>query len=200
MTSPGSPATARSSTHAWAVAWGGSIAILAGLALVLWMMGRSPICTCGFIKLWHGVVQSPENSQHISDWYTPSHVIHGFIFYAVLWWLIPNTSFTTRLLIALGLESAWEIVENTNFTIERYRTATIALDYYGDSILNSVMDALAMVVGFWLASVLPVAVTVLLAAGMELFTGYMIRDNLTLNIIMLLYPLDAIKDWQSGAG
>jgi hypothetical protein len=145
-------------------------------------------------------VQSSENSQHIADWYTPSHVIHGFIFYGLLWWLMPSSSFVTRLLLALGIESAWEILENTSMTIERYRSATIALDYYGDSILNSVMDVLAMAGGFWLASVLPVAVTVCLAVGMELFTGYMIRDNLTLNVIMLVYPLDFIKAWQSGAG
>ncbi|MGE5267679.1 MAG: DUF2585 domain-containing protein [Deltaproteobacteria bacterium] len=200
MTSPGSPATARASSVSPAAAWAAGIAIIAALAFILWALGRSPICTCGTIKFWHGVVQSSENSQHIADWYSPSHVIHGFIFYGVLWWLMPNSSFATRLLIALGIESAWEILENTSMTIERYRTATIALEYYGDSILNSVMDVLAMVGGFWLASVLPVAVTVFLAVGMELFTGYMIRDNLTLNVIMLVYPLDFIKAWQSGAG
>jgi Protein of unknown function (DUF2585) len=200
MTSPGSPATARSSSLSPAAAWASGFAIIAALALVLWAMGRTPFCTCGTIKFWHGAVQSAENSQHIADWYTPSHVIHGFIFYGLLWWLMPNSSFVTRLLLALGIESAWEILENTSMTIERYRSATIALDYYGDSILNSVMDVLAMAGGFWLASVLPVAVTIILAVGMELFTGYMIRDNLTLNVIMLVYPLDFIKAWQSGAG
>jgi hypothetical protein len=180
--------------------WLAAAGVVAGLAIILWAMGRTPICTCGEIKLWHGVVKSAENSQHITDWYTPSHVIHGFIFYGALTWLMPQSSFLTRLLLALGIESAWEIVENTNATIERYRTATIALDYYGDSILNSISDVLAMAVGFTLASILPVSVTVGLAIAAELFTGFMIRDNLTLNVIMLLHPIDAIKAWQSAVG
>jgi hypothetical protein len=200
MAVPSAPAPSDHSGFSPAAAWAAGLTIIAGLAFVLWGMGRTPICTCGDIKFWHGVVQSSENSQHITDWYTPSHVIHGFIFYGVLWWLMPKASFATRLVLALGLESAWEIIENTNATIERYRTSTIALDYFGDSILNSVMDVAAMATGFWLASVLPVWLTVALAVGAELFTGYMIRDNLTLNVIMLLYPLDAIKAWQSGAG
>ena len=179
---------------------GGVLLMLLFIAGVLWLMGRTPICTCGDIKLWHGVVKSAENSQHITDWYTPSHLIHGFLLYGALHLLMPRASLAAKLLIAVGVEGAWEIFENTPFTINRYRTDTIAFDYYGDSILNSVCDTLAMVAGFMLAARLPVAATLALALAFEIFTGAMIRDNLTLNIIMLVHPVEWIKMWQLGAG
>ncbi|MFN3867481.1 MAG: DUF2585 domain-containing protein [Hyphomicrobiaceae bacterium] len=181
----------------WLVAGLGLIVVQ---ALALHLMGHVAICKCGSVKLWHGVVQSSENSQHLTDWYTFSHVLHGLIFYAALTWLMPKSSWMARLATAIAIEAAWEIAENTDFVINRYRSATISLDYYGDSIVNSVMDNVAMIAGFLLARKLPVAVSVTMFFGFEALMLWAIRDNLTLNVLMLLWPVESIAKWQSGGG
>jgi hypothetical protein len=149
------------------------------------------------VKLWHGVVHSPENSQHVFDWYTLTHVAHGLVLYFLLWLVLRRTSVALRLALAVLIEGGWEILENSDFIINRYRADTIALDYFGDSIVNSIADTVAMIFGFALASRLSPWSAVGLAIAVELMLAYTIRDNFTLNVIMLVHPTQVIKAWQA---
>lgn len=182
--------------------WRASIVVVlstvAAQATILHLMGRVAICSCGTIDLWYGDVNGPGNSQHLTDWYTPSHLIHGFLFYLGARLILPRAPIAVRLALALGVEVAWEIVENSDFIINRYREETAAIGYTGDSIINSIADTLAALAGFVMAARLPIWIVAALALAMELLAGVVIRDNLTLNVIMLLHPFDAIKEWQSG--
>ncbi len=175
-----------------------AIAAALGLALALALLGmdRLPWCACGTIKLWHGEVLSAENSQHLADWYTPSHLVHGFLFYGALWLVGRSWPLAVRFLLALAIEAGWEVFENTDFIINRYREDTAAIGYSGDSVVNSLGDFAAAGLGFLLAARLPIRAAVLAVLLLEAAPLFVIRDNLTLNIIMLLHPVEAIRDWQ----
>lgn len=174
------------------------LVVIAATAILL-AMGRPPICTCGTVELWVGGTASAKTSQMLADWYSPSHVIHGFLFYSVLWLVARRWPVRRRLTVALLVEAAWEIVENTPLIIDRYREATIALGYNGDSVLNSLSDIAMMALGFLGARRLPVWLSAVAVVAMEVAALLAIRDNLTLNVWMLVAPDDSIRTWQGGA-
>lgn len=183
-------------------AWLLTLVFLLAILVILLAMGRPPICACGTVKLWHGAVQSSENSQHIVDWYSFSHIIHGLLFYFGAWllwerWrLFGGRPARWALPIAVAFEGFWEILENSPIIIERYREVTVSWGYVGDSIVNSMADIGWMVVGFLVAGRLPAWASAIAAIAFEMFTLIMIRDNLTLNVLMLVWPVETIRQWQ----
>lgn len=174
-----------------------ALVIIASAAAILLAMGRNPICTCGTIALWVGERDSPRTSQMLADWYSLSHIVHGLLFYAALWMLARRWPVQRRFLIALSIETAWELTENTPFVIDRYRATTAALGYSGDSVINSISDIVMMCIGFLIARKLPVRASIALLIVLELVPLFAIRDNLTLNIWTLLAPNAAVQAWQS---
>ena len=172
--------------------------ILAAVAGTELAMGRNPICTCGTAELWVGARDSPKTSQMLADWYSFSHVVHGLLFYAALWLVARRWPVDRRFAVALLVEAAWEVIENTPFVIDRYRTATAALGYTGDSVINSLSDIVMMVLGLYAARRLPVWASVALLLALELIPLFVIRDNLALNVWMLLWPDPRLAAWQAG--
>ncbi len=174
------------------------IILVALQAVVLFFFGQPGICECGYVKVWEGDVASSGNSQHLTDWYTFSHIIHGFLFYLLLWLVFPKMPVWKRLLIAMGIEIGWELLENTPMVINHYRQQALAQGYTGDSIINSVFDTLAMMLGFFMARKWPVWSIVAIGVGLEVFTGMMIRDGLALNVLNLIHIFPGVAHWQKG--
>ena len=175
------------------------LGILAVTAALLYASGRSLICPCGTVKLFDFVPKLGEDSQHLIDWYTFSHVLHGLIFYFAIWLVgRGRVPFTIGILIALVIEGGWELFENSQYIINRYQSQSISEQYNGDSVINAVGDILTMAFGYFLASRLPVLASVALLIGIEVWMAWAIRDNLTLNIISLTRPIPAITEWQEG--
>lgn len=174
-----------------------TILALAATAALLVAMGRPLVCTCGTVALWGPV--GPTQSQMLADWYSFSHVVHGLLFYAALWLVARRWLVERRFVVALAIECAWELIENTPMVIDHYRTATAALGYTGDSIVNSLSDIAMMAIGFLAARNLPLWASAVLLVALELVPLLVIRDNLTLNVWMLLAPSEAVLEWQSAA-
>ena len=175
-----------------------ALAIVIATAAILLAMGRPPICTCGELELWEPSAASSKTSQMLSDWYSPSHLVHGFLFYAALWWAARHRPIELRFLAALLVEVGWEVLENTPLIIDRYREETAAIGYTGDSVVNSLSDIAMMALAFLAARRFPLWVSAVIVILLELVPLLVIRDNLTLNVWMLLAPNDAIRSWQAG--
>lgn len=175
------------------------VVIIFSTAVTLLFLGRTPWGPDSRIGLWSGGVNAPENSQRFLDPYSLTHLSHGIWFYIILsFFLGKRRSLTDLFIIALGLEAGWEILENTDFVINRYREATVAVGYYGDSILNSLGDILVAMLGFALAARISFRWSIIVFILTEAVLAFTIRDNLILNILMLIYPFPAVRSWQAG--
>lgn len=174
-----------------------TILILAAAAAMLLAMGRNPICTCGTVQLWVGERDSAKTSQMLADWYSLSHIVHGLLFYGLLWLIARRWPVERRFLVALLVEAAWEVTENAPLVIDRYRATTAALGYAGDSVINSLSDIAMMALGFLLARKLAVRAALVLVLALEVIPLFTIRDNLTLNIWELIAPNKAVQAWQA---
>jgi Protein of unknown function (DUF2585) len=172
------------------------VAVFATTAGIELSMGRSLFGPDGKFGLWESDIWSSENSQRFADPYSFSHIVHGILFYGLLWLAARKLPVRHRLLIALAIEAGWEILENSPFIINRYREATISLGYVGDSVLNSMSDILMMTLGFLFAWRMRPWISITAIIVMEVGCALWVRDNLTLNIIMLIHPVEAIKHWQ----
>jgi Protein of unknown function (DUF2585) len=190
--------TGFSKTKVSSQTWIGIVVLMLTAAAAQVAMGRKLWGTSGQAGLWSGDIWSSHNSQFLIDPYTLTHITHGILFYGLLALAFKSAPIGVRLLIAVGLESAWEVFENTSFVIERYRAETISLNYYGDSIANSMGDILACMLGFFLAFRLPPRVSILGAVALEMLLLIWTRDNLALNILMLIHPSPAVRLWQLG--
>jgi len=178
--------------------WATLLVVIAS-GTILWAMGRTLIFSGGYVLPWYGPIGTAEANMHLSDWYTPSHLIHGFLFYGALWLVARRMPLGWRLFAATLVEAGWEVLENSTAVIERYRNTTVSTDYIGDSVINSTSDILFMMLGFWLARRIPIWASVAICLGFEALTTALIRDGLTLNVLMLLWPVDSIVQWQAGA-
>ena len=174
-----------------------TILIILAVAGYEFYTGRSPLGPDGMFGWWDEDIWGSHNSQRVADAYSFSHIIHGMVFYAFLWVVARRVPVKYRFVIAILMEAAWELLENSPIIINRYRESTIAQGYVGDSILNSVSDVLMAGIGFILARFSKVWVTVFLIVAMELGCLWWIRDNLTLNVLMLVSPSEKIREWQS---
>jgi hypothetical protein len=174
------------------------VIVLLLTVFLLRSQGRLWICACGRVYLWAGDVWSSDNSQHLLDPYSFTHVLHGFVFFWLLALIVPRLSLAWRLWLAIAIESVWEIVENSEFIIQRYRETTASLGYEGDTIVNSLGDILMCGLGFWLALQLGFRRSLALFVVTEIVLLFWIRDSLVLNVIMLIYPIEAVRVWQIG--
>jgi hypothetical protein len=173
-------------------------AVLAAAAAVLRWQGRLWLCDCGRFRVWLGDAWSPETSQQLFDPYSFTHVLHGFALYGLLALLLPRAGWRWRLALAVAAEAAWEVFENTEFVINRYRETTAALGYNGDSVVNSLGDVIACAAGVLIARRLGALKTLIVFALTEVVLLFWIRDSLLLNILLLVYPSESIKAWQAG--
>jgi hypothetical protein len=171
---------------------------LVAVAFQLHYQGRLWLCSCGRFLLWVGDAWSSDTSQHLLDPYSFTHVLHGFVFYWLMLWFAPRLSRVWQLWLAVAAEAVWEVVENSEFIIQRYREGTAALGYSGDTVVNSLGDIVMCGFGFVLARYLGFGRSLTLFVAVEVVLLFWIRDSLLLNVVMLIYPIEWIKQWQAG--